>query len=186
MGKPSRRSRKKRRTEDFSSDSSSDEAPSANENEDTIMTEDVPASTTTTSSDPKDPTTQTIKADTTIDINTTVHPTIDDLQIKQADLDTTKLDLDSVLKLDKTISKELDKKQQDLNSLNSKINGNRNELLTLYLKKMLGTYGDDLNTLRQSNDFNQNGQMSLTLLAGLLKQSGNVFSDEVLSSVVED
>ncbi|GME89738.1 unnamed protein product [Ambrosiozyma monospora] len=185
MGKPSRRSRKKRRTEDFSSDSSSDEAPSANENEDTIMTDDVPASKTT-ATDPKDPTTQTIKADTTIDINTTVHPTIDDLQIKQTDLDTTKLDLDSVLKLDKTISKELDKKQQDLNSLNSKINGNRNELLTLYLKKMLGTYGDDLNTLRQSNDFNQNGQMSLTLLAGLLKQSGNIFSDEVLSSVVEE
>ncbi|QPG74812.1 hypothetical protein FOA43_002148 [Brettanomyces nanus] len=81
------------------------------------------------------------------------------------------------MKLDLSGTNNSNKLQQ----LNESINETREALLNEYLGKMLGTYSDDLDELRSKADFH--GEMSLKLIAKLLKESGNVFDDSTLSQL---
>ncbi|VEU22430.1 DEKNAAC103655 [Brettanomyces naardenensis] len=74
--------------------------------------------------------------------------------------------------------------QGKLRSISNQIDDAREKLLGAYLGKMVGNYGDDLDALRGKSDFR--GEMSVKLLARLLKESGNVFDDETLSSIVKE
>ncbi|GMM38897.1 hypothetical protein DASC09_062360 [Saccharomycopsis crataegensis] len=64
---------------------------------------------------------------------------------------------------------------------NSQNENKKSELLDEYLSLMMGNYEADLDDLRKANDLNE---FSLPILANLLREGGNIFDYESLSTIV--
>lgn len=158
----SRRERKKRRTE-VSSDSESSDSD-----------EDV-YNTANNTVDQQSSTEQPPKV-----VTGGPQPTIDGLNVPSAQLARVNSIFGDVHEMELDLLKS--SSQAQLSSSQARVSETRNRLLDEYLGKMLGTYGEDLNELRGKPDFN--GKTSLSLLAKMLKESGNVFDDDTLQSIV--
>lgn len=80
----------------------------------------------------------------------------------------------------KQIESDINKKADKLKTNNPVIdNATKNKFLTEVFKN----YSDDINSLRESNDFNS--KHSLTLLANLLKNGAAMFDKETLDNILE-
>ncbi|ESW97797.1 hypothetical protein KL918_003176 [Ogataea parapolymorpha] len=151
---PNRRARKKRRTEDFSSSS-------ASEND-----SDSESVTSVQEEQPDAPETYTIDGLDTQEVS-------DSTQVRLQ-----QLNADRLASIEQSLSGNL---KLDINAVRQ-IDDVREQLQNEYLKKLLVTYSEDLDALRQKTDFKEN---SLKTLARLLKESGNIFDDGTLKSLVE-
>ncbi|KAG7807685.1 hypothetical protein KL921_003980 [Ogataea angusta] len=152
---PSRRARKKRRTEDFSSSSES-------ENDSDSM-----SVASVHEEQPDAPEAYTIDGLDTQEVSDSTQ-----LRLQQ-------LNKDRLASLEHSLVSNV---KLDLDAAQNQIKNAREQLQNEYLKKMLVTYSEDLDALRQKTDFKEN---SLKTLARLLKESGNIFDDETLKSLVE-
>ncbi|KAG7823311.1 hypothetical protein KL909_003334 [Ogataea angusta] len=152
---PSRRARKKRRTEDFSSSSES-------ENDSDSM-----SMASVHEEQPDAPEAYTIDGLDTQEVSDSTQ-----LRLQQ-------LNKDRLASLEHSLVSNV---KLDLDAAQNQIKNAREQLQNEYLKKMLVTYSEDLDALRQKTDFKEN---SLKTLARLLKESGNIFDDETLKSLVE-
>ncbi|KAG7816892.1 hypothetical protein KL928_004356 [Ogataea angusta] len=152
---PSRRARKKRRTEDFSSSSES-------ENDSDSM-----SVASVHEEQPDVPEAYTIDGLDTQEVSDSTQ-----LRLQQ-------LNKDRLASLEHSLVSNV---KLDLDAAQNQIKNAREQLQNEYLKKMLVTYSEDLDALRQKTDFKEN---SLKTLARLLKESGNIFDDETLKSLVE-
>ncbi|ODV88246.1 hypothetical protein CANARDRAFT_20958 [[Candida] arabinofermentans NRRL YB-2248] len=190
--KSSRRSKKKRRTEDFSSDSSSssDSSDSENESKDTQQDTTKIQQQQQQQQQPnkEDDEDELMHDSNDLNIDGLNLPKLANSNITIDDLDNTKLNLRKIDNLTNLTQIETglinNSGKINLNSSKVKINETREVLLNTYLTKMLNNYGDDLDELRQKKDFN--GSISLNLLAKLLKESGNIFDDEILKNLVDN
>ncbi|GME94829.1 unnamed protein product [[Candida] boidinii] len=194
--KRSRRSRKKRRTEDFSSDSDSSSSSDSDDDKETAIKD---SDAVETNENKMDIDHDALEKENEDNFN------IDDLNINKKGLKKTTAELTNdtqkarfdLQKFETQInSNDRDKINEsnilnlessannlNLNLINNKIENQRNDLLTKYLTKMTLAYGNDLDNFRtNSSDFNS---MSLPLLAKLLKESGNIFDDSTLKSIVD-
>ncbi|KAG7696539.1 hypothetical protein KL951_002995 [Ogataea haglerorum] len=152
---PSRRARKKRRTEDFSSSSES-------ENDSDSM-----SVSSVHEEQPDAPESYTIDGLDTQEVADSTQ-----LRLQQ-------LNADRLASLEHSLISNV---KLDIDAAQNQIKNAREQLQNEYLKKMLVTYSEDLDALRQKTDFKEN---SLKTLARLLKESGNIFDDETLKSLVE-
>lgn len=162
--KAARRRRKKRRTEDFSdsSDSSSSSSSSSeSENEDV--------------DDKKDETNidedgdVAILSDSEIQIEDVKEEKFNKVQNKLKTIELTKTGLNN------------GGKNININQVENIINQGNKQLENEYLGLMFENYGDDIDQIRKAPDFNER---SLTILANVLKNGGNIFDEETLKTVV--
>lgn len=83
-----------------------------------------------------------------------------------------------------TIS-DLKKVEQSINKKNSTLKNPPidNSLKNKFLTEIFKDYSDDIESLRQSNDFNKNH--SLSLLANLLKEGASMYDKDTLESILQ-
>lgn len=159
--KAARRRRKKRRTEDFS-DSSDSSSSSESENEEET-------------NDKKDET--NIDEDGDIDVLSDSEIHIDDVKDEKFNKVQNKL---KTVQLTSTALNH-GSKNININQVESIINQGNKNLENEYLGLMFENYGDDIDQIRKAPDFNER---SLTILANVLKNGGNIFDEETLKAVV--
>lgn len=82
---------------------------------------------------------------------------------------------------------ELKQIENDINKKVEKLKNNKpvidNATKNKFLTEVFKNYSDDINSLRESNDFNS--KHSLTLLANLLKNGASMFDKETLDNILE-
>ncbi|GMM41844.1 hypothetical protein DAHU10_027540 [Hanseniaspora uvarum] len=187
-----RTNKKKRRTAVSSSESSSSSSSSSDssENEDEDMAIEVEEDANVEISAPQlsDSAKQKPKKSTLIR---------DDIQISDSEINKSILQnqllLDSMpisefINLNQiNTAPELKQIENDINKKVEKLKNNKpvidNASKKKFLTEVFKNYSDDINSLRESNDFNS--KHSLTLLANLLKNGASMFDKETLDNILE-
>ncbi|KAF0275280.1 hypothetical protein FOG50_03875 [Hanseniaspora uvarum] len=187
-----RTNKKKRRTAVSSSESSSSSSSSSDssENEDEDMAIEVEEDANVEISAPQlsDSAKQKPKKSTLIR---------DDIQISDSEINKSILQdqllLDSMpisefINLNQiNTAPELKQIENDINKKVEKLTNNKpvidNATKNKFLTEVFKNYSDDINSLRESNDFNS--KHSLTLLANLLKNGASMFDKETLDNILE-
>lgn len=187
-----RTNKKKRRTAVSSSESSSSSSSSSDssENEDEDMAIEVEEDANVEISAPQlsDSAKQKPKKSTLIR---------DDIQISDSEINKSILQnqllLDSMpisefINLNQiNTAPELKQIENDINKKVEKLKNNKpvidNATKNKFLTEVFKNYSDDINSLRESNDFNS--KHSLTLLANLLKNGASMFDKETLDNILE-
>ncbi|RLV94395.1 Ribosome assembly protein 3 [Spathaspora sp. JA1] len=172
--KVNRRSRKKRRTEDFSSDSESSSSSSESEPE----------------------TEEQTKQDNTTPKETQSNINIDDIEIdsdneqKPSHRAPEKLSLNQKQQLNNipfvttpisNLTTNSTNSIPNINQISSNIDEQKKNLQNQYLKLMASEFSDDLDELRKKPDFTDK---SLVILAKTLQSGANMFDPEVLANVL--
>ena len=171
-----RTNKKKRRTAVSSSESSSSSSSSSDssENEDEDMAIEVEEDANVEISAPQlsDSAKQKPKKSTLIR---------DDIQISDSEINK------SILQDQINTAPELKQIENDINKKVEKLKNNKpvidNATKNKFLTEVFKNYSDDINSLRESNDFNS--KHSLTLLANLLKNGASMFDKETLDNILE-
>jgi len=187
-----RTNKKKRRTAVSSSESSSSSSSSSDssENEDEDMAIEVEEDANVEISAPQllDSAKQKPKKSTLIR---------DDIQISDSEINKSILQdqllLDSMpisefINLNQiNTAPELKQIENDISKKVEKLKNNKpvidNATKNKFLTEVFKNYSDDINSLRESNDFNS--KHSLTLLANLLKNGASMFDKETLDNILE-
>lgn len=187
-----RTNKKKRRTAVSSSESSSSSSSSSDssENEDVDMAIEVEEDANVEISAPQlsDSAKQKPKKSTLIR---------DDIQISDSEINKSILQdqllLDSMpisefINLNQiNTAPELKQIENDISKKVEKLKNNKpvidNATKNKFLTEVFKNYSDDINSLRESNDFNS--KHSLTLLANLLKNGASMFDKETLDNILE-
>lgn len=168
--KANRRRRKKRRTEDFSdsSDSSSSSSSSESENEDSEEKSNEIGNEIDEDGDVAVLSDNEIHMDHNQESNDSSFSNVKN-KLKTVELTRTPL------------NESHNNKNINLHQVESLINQGNKKLENEYLGLMFENYGDDIDHIRKAPDFNER---SLTILANVLKNGGNIFDEETLKAVV--